>query len=309
MARAGLLLLLLLAGCATSNPYGVQDKDATATVQGTSSLEGWIPLMNSGVTIQAVDSQALKMDESQVVLPPGPHSFVVSCSIDGQNGAHYAGQQEISLNLVAGHSYKFVTEDPSAGSTSDGGAALLQALVHTVAPGDRDLLSTGASDRCESFAYDRSYDKNAYPAIVALAPPVDADDWKERRTGQRAGYQWRQLYDSDVDDGAAKESVDSEYWSRLMFTDDVHARYQERLAKARKDCDQASISVIADTPAGLDYELDMPGCLDKPPVELGRFLSDDYGIHRVAVMFKAAPSAADRQAWLKALDAATIETL
>lgn len=303
-----MLLALLLGGCATSDPYSLDGKDGVATVQGTSSLEQLIPLLDSGVTIEAVDSQPLKMTESQVILPAGPHSFLVSCHIDGQLGEHYTGLQEIGLDLVAGHTYKFVTEDPSAGSKAENNLALLHMLKGS-GPGENEKALIAAGKGCESFAYDRSYDRHAYPDVVTLVPPRDPEDWKEERSGQRAGYQWRKLYDSNVGEQDAKDSVETEYWSRLMFADDAHARYQERLTKIQKDCPGATLSVLADTPAGLDYELDHAGCQDQPAVELGRFLGDARGLHRIAVLFKAMPSAAERDGWRKALDAATIQTL
>lgn len=304
-----LLLALSLGACATSNPYNTDgDSDQNATVQGTSDLEHFIPFMDSGVTIRAVDSMPLAADESKVVLPPGSHSFVVDCRVQGQLGEIYTGEQEIKLTLRAGHVYKFVTENPSADSKAERNLSLLHSLTHTKA-GDFEQTELESSKQCASFAYDRSYDSNPYPAVVMLVPPLDPGDWKEQKSGKRSGYWWRRLYDSDASEANAQVSMETEYWSKLMYSDDIHARYEERLAKAQKGCRKAQISVIADTPAGLDYELDTPDCDQDSPAELGRFLGDDYGVHRIGIVFRHVPTADEKSAWLKALDGAAIQPL
>ena len=308
LASAG-VLTLLLAACATSNPYAVDGgADTNATVQGTSYLEHLVPFMESGVIIQAVDGKPLAMDESKVLLPPGQHSFVVTCHVKGKLGETYSGQQDATFTLAGGHAYKFVTEDPNADSKAENNLSLLHMLTNTNA-GSTEQDDLGSSKDCESFAYDLTYDSHPYPAVVALVPPMDSDDWKEKASGKRSGYWWRRIYDKDVDEADAPAYVETEYWSRFAFTDDAHSRYQDRLADIHKDCPSVQTSVISDTPAGLDYELDTPGCKDKPQMELGRYLSDDHGLHRVAVLIKPAPSASDKAAWLKTLDSATIQTL
>jgi hypothetical protein len=303
------MLAAVLAACATSNPYAVAGSaDANATVEGTSHLEHLLPFMESGVIIQSVDGKPLALDESKVVLPPGHHSFAVTCHVKGKLGEVYSGKQAASFDLAAGHAYKFVTEDPSADSKAENNLSLLHVFTNTTA-GSAEQGDLAATKDCASFAYDLTYDSHPYPAVVALVPPVDSGDWKEQNSGKRSGYWWRRIYDNDMSEDAPPEYVETEYWSRFAFTEDAHARYQDRLIQARKDCSSAEISVISDMPAGLDYELDMPDCKGEPQVELGRYLGDDHGLHRVAVLIKLAPSATDKAAWLKTLDSASIQTV
>ena len=149
MARGVLLFALLLAGCATSNPYGAQDgKDATATVQGTSTLETWVPFYDTSSTIEEVDGKPVGMATSKVVLPVGSHAFKVSCRVKGALDETYNGSQTLSLDLVAGHQYKFVPQDPSEGSGTET-AALLGAH-----PSELQKFLLGVSRDCTSYAYD-----------------------------------------------------------------------------------------------------------------------------------------------------------
>jgi hypothetical protein len=165
MARATLLLVLFLAGCATADPYGQTGKDATATVQGTSTLETWIPFFDTSATIEAVDDKSMGMATSKVSLPAGHHVFKVSCRVKGALDETYNGSQTLALDLVAGHHYKFVPEDPSEGS----GTQTVALMGGHASELEKFLLEM--SRDCTSYAYDLTDGSRPQQQLVEATQP------------------------------------------------------------------------------------------------------------------------------------------
>ena len=159
------LVTLLLAACATADPYGQAGKDATATVQGTSNLETWIPFYDTSSTIDTVDDKPVGMASSTVLLPAGRHAFKVSCQVKGALDEIYTGSQTLSMDLVAGHQYKFVPQDPSEGSLTHT-AALLD--VH---PSELEKFVLGMSRNCTSYAYDLTTGSRPDQQLVGPVQP------------------------------------------------------------------------------------------------------------------------------------------
>lgn len=291
-------MVLLLAGCATSDPYSVQGgKDPGATVQGTSSLETWIPFYDTSSTIESVDDKSVGMATSQLLLPAGHHVFKVSCRVRGALDETYIGSQTLPLDLVAGHQYKFVPEDPSEGSAVESNLALLNRR-----PSELQKFLLGASRECSSYAYDLSGGGRPYQELLLVTEPVAAD-WTQVADSRDSGHELRRFTT-----GAAWETtpmgVESESWSRVMYGADAHALYSAQSGKQTAACPTFKALLLADSPDDFTYELDGSSCPGYGKVELGRYLVDAYGIHRAAVLLAQTPAAPDQDAWLNALKAA-----
>lgn len=298
---------IALSACTTATPLPL-DAEASdvAIVEGTSDLKANLLAGSTAVTINTVNGHSIEMDASKVKLSHGQYALAVSCQVEGKLGELYHDDLTINLDLHAGHHYKLVTEDPSTASLTETGISLTDSLTDRE-PSElqKALLRTGR--HCLAFAYDEAFGTNPYPESVTLAPPGGMDDWHIVKSMAYDGQMLRESIRKTDSYKNWQMVIETGSWSKLVYPATADAHFKIRLSELQKDCPALKAKLLIESDDAVTYEFDGGACsTGNVAVELGHFFTDQYGVHRAAALFRAAPTETEKNAWLEAVSQATV---
>lgn len=288
-------ITLLLAACATAQPFQVSGgQQGNALVEGDSGALSWLPGNHNLVSIETVNGKKVGASESQVLLPPGKYTFNLHCEIDTTmfGTQFYPGDQNLALDVEAGHIYKFIAE-----------------LAHHTRSGDSfstKMYNNEQFNSCTAFAYDATGGVGPYPETVHVVNPSNAgSQWKGN--GKAYGGHSIQDWVPELQDGNNwNEMLEIEYWSKLMFPQTADELFHSRIASAMKQCPGTKLTVISENDNDISFELENPGCTaNKVHTQLSRFMTGQYGVYEVGYLSVNPITATDKTAWLQALNNAT----
>jgi hypothetical protein len=274
-------IFLTLAACATATPFQVSggEKD-NAVVSGTSGLSFLKPNGDTA-SIQSVNGKPLGASESSVMLPPGHYTFSVRCFLGGNllRAASF-GNQDISIDVEAGHQYQFDVDPPD-----------------------------GDSKECASYVYDSTDGRQAYSETAHI--PLDkgeAGKWKSADGGAHAGHTVADVIPKGQNEKNWQQMFEIESWTKLMFPGTADAFFQQQVANAKKICADTAVNVILETPDDISYEFEIgAGCSGTQiRSQFGRFLTGKLGIYHAVFISHISVPEADKTKWLKSLHDTTV---